>query len=216
MLTGLITKSAPVKRTAFLIFILGALSAVAAMSTGERAEDVIEKIDRISKPYIEIHEEKAEIFAVFSYILGGISLLGLWFDFKQKNFSNLISIGTLALAIAALFFAQQTGTSGGEIRHTEIRSSYNATPPALERPDTNSGKRSRRLARANTRPLRPLSAYPKRLSPQALDRTDCARERTPCRASHMTGQDPAGAPNDTPTPFLRKSEAHAPPFQETI
>lgn len=135
MLTGLITKSAPVKRTAFLIFILGALSAVAAMSTDERAEDVIEKIDRISEPYIEIHEEKAEIFAVFSYILGGISLLGLWFNFKQKNFSHIASIGTLAFAIATLFFAQQTGTSGGEIRHTEIRSSYNATPPALERPD---------------------------------------------------------------------------------
>ncbi|MFN4079364.1 MAG: hypothetical protein ACK4NS_00560 [Saprospiraceae bacterium] len=134
MLTGFVSKSAPVKRTALLIFILGALSAVAAMTTGERAEDVVGKIDGTSEPYIEVHEEKAEVFAVFSYILGGISLLGLWFSFKQKNFSNLISIGTLVFAIATLFFAQQTGTSGGEIRHTEIRTADNATPPSAVRP----------------------------------------------------------------------------------
>jgi hypothetical protein len=58
-----------------------------------------------------------------SYILGGISLLGLWVSFKQKGFISIISIGTLIFAFVVLFFAQQTGTTGGEIRHTEIRNS---------------------------------------------------------------------------------------------
>jgi hypothetical protein len=63
----------------------------------------------------------AETFALLSYLLGGISILGLWASFKQKSFSNIVTITTLILAIGVLFFAKQTGTTGGEIRHTEIR-----------------------------------------------------------------------------------------------
>ena len=59
---------------------------------------------------------------MLSYILGGISLLGLWASFKQKTFSSIIAIATLVFAFVVLFFAKLTGTTGGEIRHTEIRS----------------------------------------------------------------------------------------------
>jgi uncharacterized membrane protein len=121
MITGLISKSEAVKRTAFMIFILGALAAITAMNTGEGAEEIVEKINGVTENYIESHEETAETFAALSYILGGISLLGLWASFKQKTFSSLISIGTLIFAFVVLFFAKQTGTTGGEIRHTEIR-----------------------------------------------------------------------------------------------
>ncbi len=129
MVTGLITKSEAVKRTALLIFILGGLTAIAAMNTGESAEDVVENISGITENYIESHEETAETFAILSYILGGISLLGLWASFKQKTFSSLISISTLIFALVVLFFAKQTGTTGGEIRHTEIRGD-NSVPAA--------------------------------------------------------------------------------------
>jgi len=126
MITGLVSKSEAVKRTAFMIFIFGALAAIAAMNTGEGAEEVVvEKINGVTENYIESHEETAETFAILSYILAGISLLGLWSSFKQKIFSNIISIGSLVFAFVVLFFAKQTGTTGGEIRHTEIRSRNN-------------------------------------------------------------------------------------------
>ncbi|MCA6361553.1 MAG: hypothetical protein IM638_00815 [Bacteroidetes bacterium] len=127
MITGLISKSEAVNRTAFMIFILGALTAIAAMNTGEGAEEVVENINGVTENFIETHEETAETFAILSYILGGISLLGLWTSFKQKSFSSIISIATLIFAFVVLFFAKQTGTTGGEIRHTEIRSS-NSVP----------------------------------------------------------------------------------------
>ncbi len=130
MITGLLTKSEAVKRTAFMIFILGALAAISAMSTGEGAEEVVEKINGVTENFIESHEETAETFAILSYILGGISLLGLWASFKQKSFLTIISIATLIFAFVVLFFAKQTGTTGGEIRHTEIRSGN--TIPATE------------------------------------------------------------------------------------
>ena len=130
MITALISKSEAVKRTAYMIFVLGALATLAAMTTGEGAEEVVENINGMTENYLESHEEAAETFAILSYILGGISLLGLWASFKQKSFSSIISIATLIFAFVVLFFAKQTGTTGGEIRHTEIRSGNNI--PASE------------------------------------------------------------------------------------
>lgn len=134
MVTGLIFKSEAVKRTAFLIFALGALAAIAAMQTGEGAEEVVEKIEGITEDYIETHEETAETFALLSYVLGGLSLLGLWASVAQKRFSSMLNASVLAFALVVLFFARQTGTTGGEIRHTEIRSGH--TFPATDTKET--------------------------------------------------------------------------------
>lgn len=128
MVTGLISKSEAVKRTAYLIFIIGAIGSIAAMSTGEEAEEVVENISGISENLIGNHEETAETFSIMSYVLGGISLLGLWASFKQKSFSNIIVIVSILFASVVLFFAKQTGTTGGEIRHTEIRNVNSASP----------------------------------------------------------------------------------------
>lgn len=130
MLTGQFSKSEDIKRTAYMIFSLGALASIAAMTSGEGAEEVVEKISGISENYIKTHEESAEVFALLSYILGGISLIGLWISFKQKVFSTIFSIGVLIFAVAILYFAKQTGTTGGEIRHSEIRSESSMLVPS--------------------------------------------------------------------------------------
>jgi uncharacterized membrane protein len=122
LITGIFSKSEAVKRTAFMIFIFGALTAIAAMNTGEGAEEIVEKMDGFSENYLESHEETAETFSILSYILGSISLFGLWASFKQKAFTSIVSIGILIFAFFVMFFAKQTGTTGGEIRHIEIRS----------------------------------------------------------------------------------------------
>ena len=121
LITGFLSKSDAVKRTAFLIFFLGALTTVAAMTSGEEAEHVVEHIEGISEDYIETHEELAETFALLSYLLGAVSIVALWASFKKKAFANGIALITLLFAFVVLFFGKQTGTSGGEIRHTEIR-----------------------------------------------------------------------------------------------
>ena len=121
MIVGLVSKSEAVKRTSIMIFVLGSLASVAAMSSGEGAEEVVENIAGVTENYIKTHEEAAETFALLSYVLGGISLVGLWASFKQKTFSSILTLSTLTLSFVVLFFAKQTGTTGGEIRHTEIR-----------------------------------------------------------------------------------------------
>jgi len=121
MVGGFLLKSEILKRAAYCLFILGAITAIVAMSTGEGAEEVVEEIQGIDERFIEVHEETAEIFATLLYILGGISLIGLWANWKKKSFSNIISLTIVAFALITLFYAKQTGTTGGEIRHTEIR-----------------------------------------------------------------------------------------------
>ncbi len=121
MIGGHIFRVEAVKRTAYFIFIFGALCTIPAFATGEGAEETIEDIQGISEQLINIHEEAAESFAILSYLLGAISLLGLWANWRQKSFANLLSFATLIFCVVVLFFAKQTGTTGGEIRHTEIR-----------------------------------------------------------------------------------------------
>lgn len=62
-----------------------------------------------------------EIFATILYILGGVSCVGLWANWKKQSFSTAISIVTVGLTVVVLYYAKQTASSGGEIRHTEIR-----------------------------------------------------------------------------------------------
>ena len=54
-----------------------------------------------------------------------------------KDLALEVPIGTLVFAIVVLFFARQTGTTGGEIRHTEIRSANSV--PATNNNNTEKG-----------------------------------------------------------------------------
>jgi len=121
LIAGFLIKSEAVKRTAYLLFAFGAIFSIITMNRGEEAEEVIENMAGVSETFIETHEEAAEIFSILSYILGGISLIGFWASFTKKSFADIILGITVVFAIITLFFAQKAGTTGGEIRHPEIR-----------------------------------------------------------------------------------------------
>jgi hypothetical protein len=71
----------------------------------------------MNENYIKTHEEMAETFA----ILGPFSLITLWANWKTKVYAKVLSYVVLLFALITIFYAQKTGTTGGEIRHTEIR-----------------------------------------------------------------------------------------------
>jgi uncharacterized membrane protein len=70
---------------------------------------------------IHEHEELAEKMALLLDILGVLSLVGFYLQFKKNAKEKLVSYIILLIGIASLFVIQKVGTSGGEIRHTEIR-----------------------------------------------------------------------------------------------
>lgn len=121
LLIGIFSKSEVTKRNAYIIFILGAFTSVAAMGTGEGAEDSATKIAGLSENMIKKHEEVSEIFAALTYVLGVISLVALIASFRNSAISKYAPFVVGIFAVVALFFAQKAGTTGGEIRHTEIR-----------------------------------------------------------------------------------------------
>lgn len=124
LFANIFVRSEIVQRVAYLILILGALATIPAFFTGEGAEEVVEDMAGITKDIIHEHEETAETFAILSYILGAFSLLGLWANLKRKSFSVWLGYLIFAFGFVVLVFAQQTGTTGGEIRHSEIRDGF--------------------------------------------------------------------------------------------
>lgn len=127
---GFFLKNNTVKRTALGMFVLSAIFAIPAYLTGEGAEEVVENLPGISENLIEAHEEMANIFLWMVGALGLISLATLYTDLKSKKMAPMLYTLTFVAAIGTMIFAQQVGTSGGEIRHTEIRSG--ATTAGIE------------------------------------------------------------------------------------
>jgi uncharacterized membrane protein len=121
MVVATILRSEIMKRTAYAMFVFGALCTIPAFATGEGAEEIAEDLQGVNEQLIKTHEEIADTFAIVSYVLGAVALLGLWANWKQKSFAHLLSFITIAVCAVVLVLAKQTGTTGGEIRHTEIR-----------------------------------------------------------------------------------------------
>ena len=122
---GLFFKNEPIKRTSFFIILLGGISTALAMFSGEGAEEIAEKIPGITKKIIHEHEEAAEVFALLNYILALLAGFNLWASLKGKLYAKYLNYAIIAGLLLVLFLAKQTGTSGGEIRHTEIREGGN-------------------------------------------------------------------------------------------
>jgi uncharacterized membrane protein len=125
LIAGLVLKNKTLQNTSYVLFIVAAIFAAISMGTGEGAEELVEDMPNIGKQIIHEHEELAEKLAVLLYVLGGLSLAGLYLNFKNNAKAKLLSFLILGIATAGLFLVQKVGTSGGEIRHTEIRANAN-------------------------------------------------------------------------------------------
>lgn len=121
LITGIILKNNSVKNTAYVLFIVAAVFAAFSMGTGEGAEEMVEDMPNIGKRIIHEHEEIAEKLALVLYLLAAISLTGLIMNIKNHSKAKLISFIAVIVAIGAVYIVTLVGTSGGEIRHTEIR-----------------------------------------------------------------------------------------------
>jgi uncharacterized membrane protein len=138
LIAGFFLKSDVIKRVAFSIYVIGAISTLPAFGSGEDAEEAIENLPGVSHKLIHNHEEAAESFAYLSYLLGAMAALSLWANYRKRSPAKITQYLVLAMAIIVLYYAKITGTSGGEIRHPEIRSEASAAITA----DTSQSKRA--------------------------------------------------------------------------
>ena len=122
LIAGFLFKKTDVKLTALGLFIFSAITSAFAFLSGEGAAKVVGNITGISETLIHTHEEYAEMFFILTMILGVISLVTFIMELKKFKYAKHLMILTLLVAIADGVLAKYVGTSGGEIRHTEIRS----------------------------------------------------------------------------------------------
>ena len=90
LLIGIFTKTEISKRNAYITFIIGALASIAAMATGDGAEEGVEHLPGVAESLIKTHEEAAELFAGLSYVLGVLSAGALFASFKSYTFSKIM------------------------------------------------------------------------------------------------------------------------------
>lgn len=121
LIAGIFLKNKTIKNTAYCLFILGSIFAFASMATGEGAEEMVEDMPSIGHKIIHEHEEMAEKLAIVLYLLGLVAIVGFYFNIKNHAKACLVSYITATVAIIGVLLAVQTGTTGGEVRHTEIR-----------------------------------------------------------------------------------------------
>ena len=121
LIAGIFFKNSVIKNVAYVIFVVAAIFSAVSMATGEGAEEIAEKLPSVTHHIIHEHEEMAEKLAIVLYALGLVSLIGLYLNFKNHAKANLISYLAVLIAVVGVFLGKQTGTTGGEIRHTEIR-----------------------------------------------------------------------------------------------
>ncbi|MES2811138.1 MAG: hypothetical protein V4670_01600 [Bacteroidota bacterium] len=119
---GMFKRNALLINVAYIIFIFCMIMGKISMMTGDKAEHFIENMAGFSHELIEEHEETAEGFMKIMYLLGLTSALGLYVDYKKHKKALLFSFLVMTIAGVAIVLSGPVGTSGGEIRHSEIRS----------------------------------------------------------------------------------------------
>lgn len=136
LIAGFVLKNnAVVKRTGLGVLVFSALFAIPSFLTGEGAEEVVEDIPGTTKSFIETHEELGESFLIILCILGAISIITFLADWFKHKATAMLYIIVLLASVATSVFTKQLATSGGEIRHTEIRTNATGTATPQEAGD---------------------------------------------------------------------------------
>lgn len=117
---GFFLKNVSVKRTALAVLIFSAISAVPAFFSGESAEHLAEDIPGISHQLIEEHEEAAAVFIWLIVISGILAAAAFVLSFSKGKLLPILYALIFLFTAASIVTAVLTGTSGGEIRHTEL------------------------------------------------------------------------------------------------
>lgn len=129
---GMFKKNALLINIAYVIFIFCMIMGKISMMTGDKAEHFVEEIPGFSHDLIHKHEEAAEGFMKLMYAVGLTSALGIFVNYKKHKKALLVSFLVFTVVVVALILSGPVGTSGGEIRHSEIRETPSKTVAPAE------------------------------------------------------------------------------------
>jgi len=132
LLFGFFAKQFVLQKAGFVFFIFAALVSMAAMQTGEAAEELIENMPTVSKTVIHEHEEAAELANYCTIASGILGLLALFIPASRKPFGRVLAIGTLVIGLFSFALLARTGLEGGKIIHKEMHEPANSPDTPVE------------------------------------------------------------------------------------
>ena len=135
-LVALARKNDSLKRTSLAVFFVVATVAIATYVTGNGAESVIKGRPDVSQVAIRAHEDAALLAFKFMEVTGFFAWLALWQWRRVPHLASWNVPIVLLLAVVTFFLMAKAATLGGEITHSEIRSTAEAVElgrQALER-----------------------------------------------------------------------------------
>ena len=125
---------------------LTSLALVAAISilvflTGEPAQEAIENLPGFSERLIDRHEDAALIATIATGVIGALAL-GALIVYRRRALPQWFTVFTLLAALGSTGLMGYTANLGGQIRHTEIRStSVSGGTGSSRTPDREHGER---------------------------------------------------------------------------
>ncbi len=113
-------RNASLTKAGFVALVAVAVLAIPAYLTGEPAEEIAEGLPGVAHSIIEQHENVAKAALIVTLVAGVAALAGLWFS-RGKAVAGWCSSSALVLAVVAAGLMAWTANLGGQVRHTEIR-----------------------------------------------------------------------------------------------
>ncbi|MFH5832660.1 hypothetical protein ACG2F4_15115 [Halalkalibaculum sp. DA3122] len=117
---GIIANQPAIKKVALVGFIVAGLTAVVAVQSGERAEDIVESVPGVSEQAIHDHEEAAETAQWLAIVLGAVAVAAFVMTSKQIRYSKQIIWFLLIYSLAVGSMLGYTAYLGGKIMHPEL------------------------------------------------------------------------------------------------
>ncbi|MGQ9819403.1 MAG: DUF2231 domain-containing protein [Candidatus Kapaibacteriales bacterium] len=127
LVIGIFSRSLVFRRIAFAVFLASFIFGIFSNITGHSAEEFIEKLPDVNPTLIDWHEELASTFLWLLGILAFFSVTSFMIEAIAKKSTLSLNIVILIWTLFIIYFSTKVGTSGGEIRHPEIRNNSTQT-----------------------------------------------------------------------------------------
>ena len=114
-------KSNELKKLTLWFYVILGFFALLAYITGDGAENIMKTYPGINEDIIEPHENMAVLFFIGLLVTAAVSMAGLYFSKKNEKILKKVTIYLLIACILLSLLAIGTGTTGGNIRHTEVK-----------------------------------------------------------------------------------------------
>jgi len=121
LIVALLIKNVTLTKTSYIIISIAGVAALPVFFTGHETKEAVEHMPGISETITERHEEVAKL-AMISITAAGLLALAALFSFRRLFIARAFKVVILLLAITSGGLMVKTAHLGGQIRHSEIRS----------------------------------------------------------------------------------------------